>query len=64
VVVAGAADTAVEASAPAQAAALEAARSRVDDLVAAGAPRADAARTVAAETGLPRRALYGGSAER
>ncbi|HEY6568793.1 MAG TPA: 16S rRNA (cytidine(1402)-2'-O)-methyltransferase [Candidatus Limnocylindrales bacterium] len=39
-------------------AALAAARARVDELVAAGSPRGDAARTVAAATGLPRRALY------
>ncbi len=35
------------------------ARSEVDRLVAAGAARGDAARRVAAETGLPRRRLYG-----
>ena len=37
-----------------------AARDRVDALVADGASRADAARQVAAETGLPRRDLYRG----
>ncbi|HEY4189660.1 MAG TPA: hypothetical protein VGM28_04490, partial [Candidatus Limnocylindrales bacterium] len=31
---------------------------RVDALVAAGSARGDAARRVAAETGIPRRALY------
>ncbi len=36
-----------------------AARARVEALVAAGAPRGDAARRVAAETGIPRRRLYG-----
>jgi 16S rRNA (cytidine1402-2'-O)-methyltransferase len=38
----------------------DAARARVDALVAAGASRSDAARRVAAETGLPRRELYRG----
>ena len=38
--------------------ALEAARTRVDALVAAGTARGDAAKQVSAETGLPRRALY------
>jgi 16S rRNA (cytidine1402-2'-O)-methyltransferase len=38
--------------------AFEAAVQRVDALVAAGAARGDAARQVAAETGLPRRRLY------
>ncbi len=37
-----------------------AARARVDALVADGASRAEAARQVAAETGLPRRDLYRG----
>jgi 16S rRNA (cytidine1402-2'-O)-methyltransferase len=40
------------------------ARARVDELVAAGAPRAEAARRVATETGLPRRDLYGGASDR
>jgi len=39
--------------------ALAAAMARVDDLAAAGTPRGEAARRVAAETGLPRRDLYG-----
>jgi 16S rRNA (cytidine1402-2'-O)-methyltransferase len=39
-------------------ASLEAARAEVDRLVAAGTPRSEAARTVAATTGLPRRDLY------
>ena len=39
-------------------AALAAARARVDFLVAGGAARGDAARTVSAESGIPRRALY------
>ena len=38
--------------------ALLAARAEVDSLVAGGAPRSEAARTVAAATGLPRRDLY------
>ncbi len=38
--------------------ALDAARARVDALVAAGTARGDAAKQVSAETGLPRRALY------
>jgi 16S rRNA (cytidine1402-2'-O)-methyltransferase len=38
--------------------ALEAARERVDSLVAGGAARGEAARRVARETGLPRRSLY------
>jgi 16S rRNA (cytidine1402-2'-O)-methyltransferase len=37
---------------------LDAARAEVERLVAAGTPRSDAARTVAATTGLPRRDLY------
>jgi 16S rRNA (cytidine1402-2'-O)-methyltransferase len=40
-------------------AALAAARSEVEQLVAAGTPRGDAARQVAAATGIPRRQLYG-----
>lgn len=40
-----------------------AARTRVEALVAAGSPRGDAARRVAAETGIPRRRLYGAPAE-
>ncbi len=39
--------------------ALEEARAEVERLVAAGSPRGEAARTVAATTGIPRRALYG-----
>jgi len=42
-----------------EAARLAAARAEVDDLVAAGLARGDAARRVAAATGLPRRGLYG-----
>jgi 16S rRNA (cytidine1402-2'-O)-methyltransferase len=38
---------------------LEAAMAEVERLVAAGTARGDAARTVAAETGIPRRRLYG-----
>jgi 16S rRNA (cytidine1402-2'-O)-methyltransferase len=41
------------------AAAMDAARAEVERLVADGLARADAARRVAAATGLPRRALYG-----
>jgi 16S rRNA (cytidine1402-2'-O)-methyltransferase len=37
---------------------LDAARAEVDRLVAAGTPRSEAARRVAATTGLPRRSLY------
>jgi hypothetical protein len=37
---------------------LAAARARVSDLAAGGLSRAAAAKQVAAETGLPRRALY------
>jgi 16S rRNA (cytidine1402-2'-O)-methyltransferase len=40
---------------------LDAAREAVDRLVADGVARGEAARRVAAETGLPRRRLYGGS---
>jgi 16S rRNA (cytidine1402-2'-O)-methyltransferase len=40
---------------------LEAARSEVDRLVARGTPRSEAARRVAATTGLPRRELYAAS---
>ena len=42
----------------AQPASLDAARAEVERLVAAGTPRSEAARTVAATTGLPRRDLY------
>ncbi len=44
--------------------ALAAARAEVDRLVAAGAARGDAARRVAAATGIPRRRLYGAVADR
>ena len=40
--------------------ALAAARAEVDRLVAGGSSRGDAARSVAAATGIPRRQLYGG----
>jgi 16S rRNA (cytidine1402-2'-O)-methyltransferase len=40
------------------------AQARVDALVAEGTPRSEAARSVAADTGLPRRDLYGGSIDR
>jgi 16S rRNA (cytidine1402-2'-O)-methyltransferase len=50
--------SAAETDADAAEAALTAARAKVDELVAAGSARGDAARTVAAATGLPRRALY------
>ena len=43
------------------AAAMDAARAEVERLVADGLARSDAARRVAAATGLPRRALYGAS---
>ena len=43
---------------------LRAARARVDALVADGIARGEAARRVAAETGLPRRELYGGDPAR
>jgi 16S rRNA (cytidine1402-2'-O)-methyltransferase len=41
--------------------ALAIARAEVDRLVAAGSSRGDAARTVAASSGIPRRQLYGGA---
>jgi len=44
--------------------ALAAARAEVDRLVAGGAARGDAARRVAAATGLPRRRLYGAPGDR
>ena len=37
---------------------LDVARTEVERLVATGTPRSEAARRVAAETGLPRRDLY------
>jgi 16S rRNA (cytidine1402-2'-O)-methyltransferase len=43
---------------------LVAARAEVERLVAAGAARGDAARRVAATSGIPRRRLYGAGAER
>jgi 16S rRNA (cytidine1402-2'-O)-methyltransferase len=55
VVAPGAADTG---------AAIADARAEVGRLVAAGTARGDAARRVAAATGLPRRRLYGGDADR
>ncbi len=58
VVVIGAADQLATATATPGAPALEAALAAVDGLVAGGLGRAEAARRVAAETGLPRRALY------
>jgi hypothetical protein len=42
-------------------AAMDAARAEVERLVADGLARSDAARRVAAATGLPRRRLYGAS---
>lgn len=60
VLVVGMADVGSGATALAQAEdALAAARSEVDRLVTAGAARGDAARRVAAATGIPRRQLYG-----
>ena len=44
--------------------ALAAARSEVEALVDSGVARGDAARRVAAATGLPRRGLYGGDSDR
>jgi 16S rRNA (cytidine1402-2'-O)-methyltransferase len=43
---------------------LAAARAHVDELVANGTARSEAARRVAVETGLPRRDLYAGAADR
>jgi len=43
---------------------IEAARARVDALVAEGLARGDAARRVAGETGIPRRQLYGATKDR
>ncbi|HET7182875.1 MAG TPA: 16S rRNA (cytidine(1402)-2'-O)-methyltransferase [Candidatus Limnocylindrales bacterium] len=63
VVVAGAADGPVDEEADASQR-LEAAKARVDELVAAGTSRSEAARRVAGETGLPRRDVYGGTASR
>jgi 16S rRNA (cytidine1402-2'-O)-methyltransferase len=48
-----------EASAEPTADGLDAARAAVERLVAAGVARGEAARRVSAETGIPRRALYG-----
>jgi 16S rRNA (cytidine1402-2'-O)-methyltransferase len=47
-----------------EAARLEAARAEVERLVAAGTARGEAARRVAAATGLPRRRLYGAGRDR
>jgi 16S rRNA (cytidine1402-2'-O)-methyltransferase len=49
------------ASAPDAASVLDAARAEVERLVADGVARGDAAKRVATTSGLPRRALYGGS---
>ena len=54
---------AVPRSAAAEADALVGGRAEVDRLVAAGASRSEAARRVAAETGLPRRRLYARSTD-
>jgi 16S rRNA (cytidine1402-2'-O)-methyltransferase len=51
----------VAATAEEPASALAAARAEVERLVASGVARGDAARRVAATSGLPRRALYGGA---
>lgn len=58
VLVIGAANELATANATEGAPALEAALEAVDGLVAGGLGRAEAARRVAAETGLPRRSLY------
>jgi len=58
VLVIGAPDELATANATEGAPALDAALEAVDGLVAGGLGRAEAARRVAAETGLPRRALY------
>jgi 16S rRNA (cytidine1402-2'-O)-methyltransferase len=50
--------------APAAADALTAARAEVERLVTSGIARGDAARQVAASSGLPRRALYGAESDR
>ncbi len=47
-----------------QVAALEAAQREVEALVGSGVARGEAARRVAAATGLPRRRLYGGDPSR
>jgi 16S rRNA (cytidine1402-2'-O)-methyltransferase len=54
----------VPASPADEAAALEAARAEVEALVSSGTARGDAARRVAASSGLPRRRLYGGDPSR
>ncbi len=59
VLVVGAWSGGAPASAEDEASALEAARAAVEALVQAGVARGDAARRVAATTGLPRRRLYG-----
>jgi 16S rRNA (cytidine1402-2'-O)-methyltransferase len=53
-----------EASAAAAEDVLAAAKAQVEALVAAGVPRGDAARRVAASSGIPRRRLYGAPADR
>jgi 16S rRNA (cytidine1402-2'-O)-methyltransferase len=60
VVVAGVVEGQVDDEADANAR-LEWAKGRVDELVAAGTPRSEAARRVAGETGLSRRDVYGGT---
>jgi 16S rRNA (cytidine1402-2'-O)-methyltransferase len=50
--------------APADTAAVDAARSEVERLIAAGSSRIDAVRRVAAATGIPRRQLYGSPSDR
>jgi len=54
--------TVLDAAAEADADALGAARAEVERLVAGGTARGDAARAVAARSGIPRRALYGARA--
>ena len=64
VLVVGAWSTGPPSSADDEATALDAARREVEALVASGVARGDAARRVAAATGLARRRLYGGTAGR
>lgn len=64
VIVVGAWAADSQSSAGDQVAALEAARREVEALVGSGVARGEAARRVAAATGLPRRRLYGGDPSR
>ncbi len=62
IVVSGATEHSARAG-PGSSAEIETARAMVEALIAGGSSRADAAKSVAATTGIPRRQLYGGTSK-